>query len=204
MKPNSKRRIGLTYLIFGVVIVISFAAVRATKAAEEPVHLVTDWSHRYVLFSAPHSLMDQIRLSRNPRYIQQIIRRNAELKDQGDGWPGRDLSEDHKNLLRGDWSINMGTGATLGAGNFPAKFSFNAGIASCSDFVVYNTSLAGSSTQASVVAFNNRFYTTICKSAHSTRLSEKRRIRSWWRPSAAPSAADSSCLDNRGRGGAEL
>jgi hypothetical protein len=157
MKSNSKRRIGLTYLLFGVVIAISFAAVRATKAAEEPVHLVTDWSHRYVLFSAPHSLMDQIRLSRNPRYIQQIIRRNAELKDQGDGWPGRDLSEDHKNLLRGDWSINMGTGATLGAGNFPAKFSFNAGIASCSDFVVYNTSLAGSSTQASVVAFNNLY-----------------------------------------------
>src|ERR1700679_1209486 len=83
MKSNSKGRIGLTYLIFGVVIVISFAGVRATKAAEEPVHLVTDWSHRYVLFSAPHSLMDQIRLSRNPRYLQQIIRRNAELKDQG-------------------------------------------------------------------------------------------------------------------------
>ena len=34
-----------------------------------------------------------------------------------------------------------------------------------------------------------RLYTTICKSAHSTRLSEKRRIRSWWLPSAAPSAA---------------
>jgi hypothetical protein len=48
------------------------------------------------------------------------------------------------------------------------------------------------------------FCTTICKSAHSTRLSGKRRIRSLWRPSAVPSAADSSCLDNRGRGGAEL
>jgi len=49
-----------------------------------------------------------------------------------------------------------------------------------------------------------RFCTTICKSAHSTRLSEKRRIRSLWRPRAAPSAADSSCLDNHGRDGAEL
>jgi len=167
MKSNSKRRIGLTYLIFGVVIVISFAAVRATIAAEEPVHLVTDWSHRHVLFSAPHSLMDQLRLSRNPRYIQQVIRRNAELKDQGDGWPQRDLSEHHKYLLRGDWSINMGTGATVGAGNYPAKFSFNAGTASCSDFVVYNTSLAGSSTQASVVAFDN-LYAGRCGAAPST------------------------------------
>jgi hypothetical protein len=48
------------------------------------------------------------------------------------------------------------------------------------------------------------FCTTICKSAHSTRLSGKRRIRSWWLPNAVPLAADSSCLDNRGRGGAEL
>jgi hypothetical protein len=58
-------------------------------------------------------------------------------------------------LLHGDWSIDMGTGATVGAGNYPAKFSFNAGTASCSDFVVYNTSLGSS--QASVVAFNNLY-----------------------------------------------
>ncbi len=156
MKSNSNRRIGLSCLIFGAVIAISFVAVRATKAAEEPVHLVTDWSHRHVLFSAPHSLMDQFRLSRNPRYIQQIIRRNAELNDQGDSW--RFWHPHHgRHLLDGDWSINMGTGATVGAGNYPAKFSFNAGTASCSDFVVYNTGLAGSSTQASVVAFNNLY-----------------------------------------------
>jgi ATP-dependent Clp protease ATP-binding subunit ClpA len=37
--------------------------------------------------------------------------------------------------------------------------------------------------------------TTICKSVHSTRLSGKRRIRSWWLPSAAPSGAG-----NRDRG----
>lgn len=170
MKSNNKWRLGLTYLIFGAAIVISFVAVRATKAAGEPIHLVTDWSHRHVLFSAPHSLMDQLRLSRNPRYIQQIIRRNAELKDQGDGWPRRDLPEHHKYSLRGDWSINMGTGATVGAGNYPAKFSFNAGTANCNDFVVYNTSLAGSATQASVVAFNNLYVGSggLCGAAPST------------------------------------
>jgi len=169
MKSNSKRRIGLTYLIFGAVVVISFAAVRATKAAEEPVHLVTDWSHHHVLFSAPHSMMDQLRLSRNPRYIQQIIRRNAEQDDQGDGWRWWHPYE-RRHLLHGDWSIDMGVGATVGAGNYPAKFSFNAGTASCSDFVVYNTSLAGSTTQASVVAFNNLYVGSggLCGTAPST------------------------------------
>jgi len=43
------------------------------------------------------------------------------------------------------------------------------------------------------VTFFNGFGTSICKSAHSTRLSGKQRIRSSRRPSAAPSAADRSC-----------
>ncbi len=64
----------------------------------------------------------------------------------------------------------MGAGATVGAGNYPAKFSFNAGTASCTDFVVYNTSLAGSPTQATVVAFNNLYVGSsgLCGSTPST------------------------------------
>jgi hypothetical protein len=156
MKSNRERRIGLTYFVLGAVIVISFAAVRATKAADEPIHLVTDWSHRHVLFSPPHDSTDQLRLSRNPRYFQQILRRNVERKDQGDSWRWG-YPHQRRHLLDGDWSIDMGTGATVGAGNYPAKFSFNAGTASCTDFVAYNTGLAGSSTQATVVAFDNLY-----------------------------------------------
>src|ERR1700733_864231 len=170
MESNKKRRIGLTYLVFGVAIVISCVAVRAIKAADEPIHLVTDWSHRHVVFSPPRNLTDRLRLSRNPRYIQQIIRHAAEREAPGvDGnWPH------FPDLLHDDWSINMGTGATVGAGNYPAKFSFDAGTASCSDFVVFNTSLAGSAVspmQASVVAFNNLYVASsggLCGTAPST------------------------------------
>jgi hypothetical protein len=169
MKSNSQWRIGLTHLVFGALIVISFMAVPATRAEDKPISLVTDWSHRHVLFSAPHNLMDQIRLSRNPRYVQQIIRQGVE-RDQPDGlhwWNGHE----GRDLLQGDWSIDMGVGATVGAGNYPAKFSFNAGTASCTDFVVYNTSLAGSATQASVVAFTNLYVASsggLCGTAPST------------------------------------
>lgn len=51
----------------------------------------------------------------------------------------------------------MGTGATVGAGQYPAKYSFSSTSASCSDYVVFNTSLAGSSTQASVIAYSNGY-----------------------------------------------
>ena len=45
--------------------------------------------------------------------------------------------------------------ATVGAGMYPAKYSFSTTTASCTDFVVYNTGLAGSGSQANVVAYDN-------------------------------------------------
>lgn len=56
----------------------------------------------------------------------------------------------------------MGTGASSGATNYPAKFSFlgttaNCGNASQPDFVTYNTGLTGSGTQASIVAYDNLY-----------------------------------------------
>ncbi len=61
-----------------------------------------------------------------------------------------------------DWSMNMGNNATSGLGVFPAKFSFDVNSANCSsapspDFVVYNTSVAGSASQASIVAYDNLY-----------------------------------------------
>src|ERR1035437_10626069 len=50
----------------------------------------------------------------------------------------------------------------------------------------------------------NRLCTTICRSVHSTRLSGKRRIRSWWLPSAAPSAAGIRDRGSRDRGAIAL
>ena len=49
----------------------------------------------------------------------------------------------------------------MGAGNYPAKYSFYPTNVSCGDFVVFNTGGAGSSTQASIVAYDN-LYTGTC------------------------------------------
>jgi len=61
-----------------------------------------------------------------------------------------------------DWSENMDSGATAGLGVFPAKFSFAIGSANCAsaaspDFVVFNTGLAGSASQASIIAYDNLY-----------------------------------------------
>ena len=62
-----------------------------------------------------------------------------------------------------DWSMNLGSGATIGATNFPAKYSFNNSLAVCfggggqPDFIVYGTNQPGSSSHGDIVAFTNLY-----------------------------------------------
>jgi len=63
-------------------------------------------------------------------------------------------------------TLANGAQATVGQGQYPAKYNFLTSGASCSDYVVYNTGLAGSSTQASIVAYNN-LYSGTCTSVPS-------------------------------------
>jgi hypothetical protein len=59
------------------------------------------------------------------------------------------------NRMQKDWSEDMGSGGTVGLGDFPATFS--TGGTSCTDFAIFNTGLAGTSGQASIVAYNNLY-----------------------------------------------
>jgi hypothetical protein len=58
-----------------------------------------------------------------------------------------------------DWSQPLG-GNGLAAGQYPAKYSFSTTSASCSDYVVYPTGAAGTTSQATVVAFTNIYVGT--------------------------------------------
>lgn len=166
MTSKNSRRIRVTQILLGGAFVIALVAVRGTEAGEEHPHLVTDWSHRHLVYSEPKSLMKRFELSRDTRYVQQRMRRDAERRHDRDEWRWRRAPED-PNHLHGDWSIDIGAGATVGAGNYPAKFSFDPTSANCAapapppgqqpDFVVYNTSLAGSISQATIVAFTNLY-----------------------------------------------
>ncbi len=114
------------------------------------ISLVTDWSHRHMIYSAPRSLMQAFQLQSEPRYLQQHFRRAGVGVNNGSNSWGDPFRRNHESALTGDWSLNMGNGstglvaATVGAGRSPAKFSFDVSTANCAsatqpDFVVYNT-----------------------------------------------------------------
>jgi hypothetical protein len=151
------------------------------------ISLPHDWSHRHVVFSNPTTLEQSLRVMQDARFWHQWYRRNVhqaipvaepafdESREQdgnlswldGDwfGWFGR-LRRRHRpppprDALKRDWATPLGPNATVGAGNFPAKFSFDITTANCGnaaqpDFVVFNTSVATSG-QASIVAYDNLY-----------------------------------------------
>ena len=132
------------------------------SAQKARVGIPEDWSFHRVVFSNPGNREDAAGAGKVANWNKvvnderfQIQQRKNALRERR--YFGRS-AEKRQNLTK-DWSMNMGLGATVGAGQYPAKFTFDTTAASCSDFVVYNTSLAGggSGGQANIVAYSNLY-----------------------------------------------
>jgi hypothetical protein len=59
------------------------------------------------------------------------------------------------NRIKKDWSETLGDNGTTGMGEFPAIYT--TGATSCTDFAVFNTGLAGTTTEANIVAYDNLY-----------------------------------------------
>jgi hypothetical protein len=127
----------------------------------------TDWSHHHLIFSRPSAADQAERVQQDVRYWQQLSRElPLSLPSAGTTPDNKQLQGSNallgKHKFHRDWAEDMGGGASVGAGNFPAKFSFTTTQANCAnaaqaDFVVYSTGLDGSSGQASIVAYDNLY-----------------------------------------------
>ena len=166
---------GLPWLGLSILAVLTLSSAllgqtsqgQTSQDSQAVVHLPTDWSHHHLLFSNPATEEQLKRVQQDPRYWQQLFRRSqaappeAELdgaltSELQSGSKATRASKNHK--LKRDWSKNIGTNGTVGAGQYPGKFGFDVTKFSCAnDFVVFNTSLAGTGTQASIVAYNNLY-----------------------------------------------
>jgi len=126
-----------------------------------------DWSHHHVVFSNPGTADDAARngtyakwstIVNNSRYGFQQQKRNNRRGGSG-------LIHVAPTALTTDWSMDLGSGATVGAGQFPAKYTLSYTTANCTDWVVYNTGAAGvSGGQANIEAYTN-IYSSTCPSS---------------------------------------
>jgi len=146
---------------------------QAARQTHKPTHLVTDWSHRHLVFSQPRNAEEARRLAEDPRYDQQFNRQAARHLMQvpmpeavRNSFASGELQRPghvHHPKLHRDWSEDLGSGGTLPANYFPAKYSFDVNTASCAtdpnpDFAVFSTGLLSSGTQASIVAYDNLYF----------------------------------------------
>lgn len=160
-------RFGLS--LAGLVALAWVLAGQAAPPSGYEVPLVQDWSHRHLIFSRTTKPELLQRVQQDPRYWQQLQRDVAPRitsSSRFDAGVASSFAPGSVQLattvagrkLRRDWAESLGSGASTGAGIFPAKFTFSASTASCAaDFVVFGTGLPGSGTQASVVAYNNLY-----------------------------------------------
>ena len=133
----------------------------SARATKKRISLPTDWSHHHLIFTQPSTDAEFARVSRDPRFWQQMYRRQGRVLPVTNA----DQSGLLEAALRGagkklqsDWAVSLGTGANAGAGNYPAKFSFDINTADCTnDFVIFSTGLQGSATKAAIVAFNDLY-----------------------------------------------
>jgi hypothetical protein len=187
---RKNRRIAWTGVaLIGTIAVALGLSGQETARPRGRIGMVHDWSHRHVIFSNATTVEQGMRVRQEPRFWQQYFRRNVQqalpkaepaiddrLNDEevltgreDDSFSGlfgwrwrRHRRPVPRNTLKRDWSVSLGPNATVGAGNFPAKFSFDISSANCGsatqpDFVVYNTSVNGSGSQASIVAYDNLY-----------------------------------------------
>jgi hypothetical protein len=144
-----------------------------------------DWSHRHVVFSNIGAEDEALRkgeyehwqkVVNEPRYVIQQLKKHGEMKgpagidaEYRSRWNAestdlRFFGEPDgfvpmyrrmtKSNIKTDWSEALG-GPGLAGGQYPAKFNLMTTTASCSDYVVFPTGAMGSTSQATIVAFNS-------------------------------------------------
>jgi hypothetical protein len=172
MRTNRELLLCLGVSVFGILTFSPALFSQAARSPEATIPVPTDWSHHSLIFSRPGTTEQAERVRQDPRYWQQRYRSQlpamvpaAQSREALDSTlqtsiPIMKVTPPKKK--KGDWAESLGAGGSVGAGNYPAKFSFfgttaNCGTAAQPDFVIYSTGLEGSLTQASIVAYDNLY-----------------------------------------------
>ncbi len=172
MRKNGRRFLWLGISILGALTLSPALLGQTPQESKAAAPVITDWSHHHVVFSKPATAEQAERLERDPRYRQQRLQQaqagSALAPEMSYSSKLAAFSDRHRihgenPAIDEDWSLNLGSGASVGATNYPAKIAFQGTNAVCGggatqpDFVVYATGVEGSATQPTIVAFDNLY-----------------------------------------------
>jgi hypothetical protein len=158
-QKSSFYKFSLAAVIFCIALISSVLITAQPPSTHHP-GVPEDWSYHHLIFSNPGTYEQAIargtysqwiKFRYDTRFILQQMKRSAAprgLSPQA-GTAGAGVhAHAAATPLSQDWTMDMGSGATVGVGQSPSKFSYDTTNAYCDsdpapDFVVYNTGLAG-------------------------------------------------------------
>jgi hypothetical protein len=185
LKPHSHKISKVAIFALAIVAVVGLTVfISGQGNTPQVMGLPDDWTHHHVVFSDPGTAAEALaaghfnewyRVVTDPRFrIHQMKRARAataslslaptpgnvellpDISDLASLSSARGGPPPKKIKLSKDWQEPLGSYASTAADQYPAKYSFT-GSASCSDYVVYPTGVAGGSSQATMIAFTNLY-----------------------------------------------
>ena len=78
LKDSSGVRFALVFVTLTLTMVLMVHKTRGQGPSR--ISVPNDWSHRHVVFSAPSNIWQSWQLQKEPRYWQQLLRRNADAR----------------------------------------------------------------------------------------------------------------------------
>jgi hypothetical protein len=113
------RSLGYAAGVLTLVVLGWILAGQAAGPAKHRVSLPTDWGHRHVIFSNPTTAEEYARTIDEPRYWQQMYRRNSPAARVAMAPLAQTAPSKFKGALHRDWAVNLGSGASMGKGTIP-------------------------------------------------------------------------------------
>src|SRR5258708_39970595 len=108
MNGTATRFLRLGMSLSGLVVLGWVLTGHAARPAKHGTPLTTDWSHRHLIFSHPSSADQLARVAEDPRYWQQILRRErALMADLDRNIFGSYTVKYTGKYLRRDWSHDL-------------------------------------------------------------------------------------------------
>ena len=174
---RATRVAGLAVICFGVATAMLLLANGRPDSELSRIPLVQDWTHRHMVYSHPQSIIQNLQLQRQDRYVEQVLHRNYASTfpkaEPSNRWrptptpkPIKFGLPDEQDQLHRDWGVVLpAANETMGDGNFPAKYSFDINSApDCThDFIVFTQTTANAGGGAVTIYALNNLYTGTCK-----------------------------------------
>lgn len=151
-----------------MMMLLAGTSLPAQQAADRSRGVPSDWTHQHLIFSKAGSFEEAVRNGGYDRWLQIVNDPRYQLEERKRAAMEQAVVPTSSSLASGQddpppgWSMDLGVSTKVGAGQYPAKWSFGTQQAECDngtapDFVVFNTSVAGSSKQPSIIAYDNLY-----------------------------------------------